>query len=102
MDISPVSWIATANSLSGIPQALLDRARTVHMPSPTKADLPALARSIAADVRAERGVDLAWMPDLDGDEIELAARAWTKPSLRQLRRIVETILAGRDALATMN
>ncbi|MBO1022753.1 AAA family ATPase [Methylobacterium sp. SD274] len=102
VDISPVSWIATANSLSGIPQALLDRARTVHMPSPTKADLPALARSIAADVRAERGVDLAWMPDLDGDEIELAARAWTKPSLRQLRRIVETILAGRDALATMN
>ncbi|WP_419952765.1 AAA family ATPase [Methylobacterium sp.] len=102
VDISPVSWIATANSLAGIPQALLDRARIVHMLSPTKADLPALAKSIAADVRAERGVDLAWMPDLDGDELDLAARAWTKPSLRQLRRIVETILAGRDALATMN
>ncbi|WP_245259641.1 AAA family ATPase [Methylobacterium sp. 10] len=99
VDISPVSWIATANSLSGILQALLDRAPIVHMPSPTKADLPALARSIAADVRAERGVDLAWMPDLDDDKIELAARAWTKPSLRQLRRIVETILAGRDARA---
>ena len=100
-DLSAVSYIATANSLDGMPPALLSRFKIVVMPLPTLASLPVLARSLAAEIREERGQSAEWMPDLDVEELALIAAEWgqREPSVRLLRRLVETVLAGRDGLA---
>jgi ATP-dependent Lon protease len=55
-----------------------------------------LARAFVRDIRTERGLDEAWLPDLDGDELD-ALDWWPGGSMRPLRRAVETILASRDA-----
>ncbi|MCJ2114183.1 AAA family ATPase [Methylobacterium sp. E-025] len=100
-DLSAVNYVATANSLDGLSAALLSRFKVVTMPVPTLASLPVLARSLAAEIRQERGQSADWMPDLDGEELALVAAEWgqREPSVRLLRRLVETVLAGRDGLA---
>ncbi len=99
VDLSAVSFIVTANSLDGVPAPLRDRLRIIEVPSPGPEHLPVVAASIVAEIRAERGLDAAWLPGLDEDELALLARHWRGGSLRPLRRIVETLLAGRDRLA---
>jgi hypothetical protein len=99
VDLSAVAYIATANSLSGIPGPLLDRFRVLEIPVPRREHLPAIIRTMTQDVRAERGGDPAWMPDLDGEEIQLIANQWDGGSMRRLRRMVEVMLSGRETLA---
>ncbi|AMB45051.1 AAA family ATPase [Methylobacterium sp. AMS5] len=99
VNLSPITYLATANSVSGIPEALRDRLRIIEVPSPGIEHLPTVAANLVAEIRTERGLDAAWLPDLDGEEIELVGRHWRGGSLRPLRRLVETVLAGRDRLA---
>ncbi|MCJ2074439.1 AAA family ATPase [Methylobacterium sp. E-016] len=99
LDLSAVPYLATANDLQGVPGPLRDRFRIVRIPMPRREDLPVVAANLIADLRAERGTDAAWLPDLDGDELALLRRHWKGGSLRPLRRLVETLLAGRDRLA---
>lgn len=99
VDLSAVSFIVTANSLDGVPGPLRDRLRILEVPAPRAEHLPIVAANLVAEIRAERGLDEAWMPDLDGDDISLLGRYWKGGSLRPLRRLVETVLAGRDRLA---
>lgn len=99
VDLSCVQYLATANGVAGIPGPLLDRFRVVHVGLPRAEDLPVAAASLVAEIREERGLDATWLPDLDGDEIALLARAWRGGSLRPLRRAVTALLDGRDALA---
>lgn len=99
VNLSAITYLATANSVGGIPEALKDRLRIVEVPSPGPEHLPIVAANIVAEIRGERGLDAAWLPDLDGEEIELVGKHWRGGSLRPLRRLVETVLAGRDRLA---
>ena len=67
VDLSGVSYIATANDLSGLRRthpALLDRFRCYTMPSPRREDLPVLVRGVLSEILAERGVDEAWVSPL--------------------------------------
>ena len=103
VDLSGMSYIATANDLSGLRRthpALLDRFRCYRMPSPRREDLPVLVHGVLAEIRAERGVDEAWMPSLTVEETELVDVYWRGDSVRGVRRLVEAVLAGREALAT--
>jgi hypothetical protein len=52
-----------------------------------------------SEIRAERFEDEVWCPDLDFGEMEILAKRWRGGSLRPLRRMIETILAGRMAFA---
>ena len=99
VDLSAVSFIVTANSLDGVPAPLRDRLRILEVPAPGPEHLPVVAANLVAEIRAERGLDATWLPDLDGDELALLARHWKGGSLRPLRRLVETMIAGRDRLA---
>lgn len=99
VDLSAVTYLATANGLAGLPAALLDRLRIVRVGSPRAQDLAVVAASVVAEIRAERGIDAAWLPDLEHDELTLLGRHWRGGSLRPLRRLVETVVAGRDVLA---
>lgn len=97
-DLSAVSHFATANSLEGIPAPLRDRMRVLQMPTPGWQHLGTLSKQIMGRVAKERGVDARWFEPLAQDEIELVQKAWPGGSLRQLTRIVTTILDGRERL----
>ncbi|MFY9293405.1 MAG: hypothetical protein WAP03_22295 [Methylorubrum rhodinum] len=103
VDLSGMSYIATANDLSGMRRthaALLDRFRVYTMPSPRREDLPVLVHGVLAEICAERGVDEAWVAPLTGEELGLVEHHWRGRSVRGVRRLVEAVLAGREALAT--
>jgi hypothetical protein len=102
LDLSHVSYVATANSLDPLPSAIRDRFRVVIFPKPCADDLGALLPAVIADLARERGLDEIWMPPLDGAEHAAVARNWRGGSVRRLRRVVEAILRERDLRATRN
>jgi ATPase family protein associated with various cellular activities (AAA) len=102
LDLSQVSYVATANSLDRLPSPIRDRMRVVTFPKPSADDLDALLPAVIADLARERGLDQSWMPPLDGAEHTAVARHWRGGSVRRLRRIVDAILRERDVRATRN
>jgi ATP-dependent Lon protease len=102
VDLSRISYLATANSVSGLPRPLLDRFRIIKLTLPSRDHLGALLPAIIADLARERGLDANWIAPLDGDEHAAIASAWNGGSVRNLRRLVEVILRDRDANATRN
>ncbi|MFG3593085.1 AAA family ATPase [Bradyrhizobium sp. RDI18] len=102
LDLSQVSYVATANSLDPLPNPIRDRFRVVMFPKPTADDLDALLPAVIADLARERGLDQSWIPPLDGIERAAIAQYWHGGSVRRLRRIVEAILRERDARAARN
>jgi len=102
IDLSHVSYIATANSLDPLPSPIRDRFRVVRFPKPTADDLDALLPAVLADLAKERGLDGSWVPPLDWLERMAVARHWRGGSVRRLRRIVEAILRERDLRAVRN
>jgi ATP-dependent Lon protease len=102
LDLSQVSYVATANSLDPLPSPIRDRFRVVTFPKPTADDLDALLPAVVADLAGERGLNERWVPPLDGVEHAAVAQHWRGGSVRRLRRIVETVLRQRDLRATRN
>jgi ATP-dependent Lon protease len=102
LDLSQVSYVATANSLDPLPSPIRDRFRVVTFPKPTADDLDALLPAVIADLAKERGVDQSWVQPLDGIEHEAIVQHWSGGSVRRLRRIVEVIMRERDVRATRN
>lgn len=102
LDLSQVSYIATANSLDPLPSPIRDRFRVVTFPKPTADHLDALLPAVLADLANERGLDQSWVPPLDGVEREAVAKHWPGGSVRRLRRVVEAVLRERDIRAPRN
>lgn len=99
VDLSHVIWIATANSVDGIPAALRDRCRILAFPAPGPEHLPGLALSVMRRSVQARGEDPRWGEPLDGMELDLVGQAWRGGSLRVLARLLDGVTAARD-LAT--
>jgi ATP-dependent Lon protease len=102
LDLSQVSYVATANSLDPLPSPIRDRFRVVTFPKPAADDLDALLPAVIADLAKERGLDQSWVPPLNGLERAAISRHWRGGSMRRLRRIVEVILRERDIRAPRN
>jgi ATP-dependent Lon protease len=105
VDLSMVSYIATANDVDRIPRAVLDRFRILKVPSPTEAHIPALAVSIMEQMAVEDGVDPGFMPPLDQDELAVIARIWRSrrgQSIRALQKMIAATLDARDVHAPRN
>lgn len=102
LDLSHVSYVATANSLDPLPSPIRDRFRVVRFPKPTACDLDALLPAVVADLARERGLNQSWISPLDGLERAAIAQHWHGGSVRRLRRIVEAILRERDVRAARN
>ena len=102
LDLSQVSYIATANSLDPLPTPMRDRFRVVNFPMPTADHLGALLPAVLAGLVRERGLDRRWMPPLDGAEHAAIAGHWRGGSVRRLRRIVEVVLRERELRAMRN
>jgi ATP-dependent Lon protease len=99
LDLSQVSYLATANSLDPLPAPIRDRFRIIRFPKPGKDDLDALLPAVIADLTKERGLDSRWLQPLDGLVYAAVARHWPGGSVRRLRRAVEAILRERDLRA---
>jgi ATP-dependent Lon protease, bacterial type len=97
VDLSMVSYIATANSLTGIPRPLLDRFNVIRMPEPGWQHIGTLSRGILDKIAEERSLDRRWFPDLEGDEIEVIKKVWPGGSIRKLEKAVRILVDGRDA-----
>jgi len=102
LDLTHVSYVATANSLDPLPGPIRDRFRVIKFPKPSAGDIDGLLPAVIADLARERGLDESWIPPLDGAEHGAVARHWRGGSVRRLRRIVEAILRARDSAATRN
>src|SRR6266404_3404011 len=102
LDLSQVSYVATANSLDPLPNPIRDRFRVVTFPKPSADDLDALLPAVTADLARERGLDQSWVPPLDGAEYAAIAMHWRGGSVRRLRRVVEAVVRERDLRATRN
>jgi ATP-dependent Lon protease len=102
LDLSNISYVATANTTGGLPRPILDRCRVINFPLPSHDDLDALLPAVIADLARDRGLDASWIPPLEGDEHAAITSAWPGGSVRDLRRLVEVILRDRDANATRN
>jgi hypothetical protein len=100
VDLSHVSYIATANDPEKISGPLRDRFRMIRVPAPTLAHLPALAASVMLDLAIE---DEARAHDalLAADELDVIAMAWRRAgfSMRSLQKIVRATLDARDEYA---
>jgi len=97
LDLSAVSYIATANDLSRVSGPLRDRFRLIKAPLPTVEDLPVIVSTIHREILTEQGLDPAWAEPLAQDEIDILASRWRGGSLRGLRRMVEVLVDGRPA-----
>lgn len=98
VDLSMVSHFATANSLDGVPDPVRDRMRILQMPEPDWEHLYVLTKQIIDSIAQEQGVDRRWFAPLAEDEMDLVRDAWPGGSIRQLTRIVTTIIDGREQL----
>lgn len=96
VDLSQVSYVATANELVGVPGPLLDRLRVIRMPDASIEHLAQLVGTALDDIASERSIDRRWLQPLAEDELDLVRDAWPGGSLRRLRRIVELVVDGRD------
>lgn len=97
IDLSHVSFVATANTLT-IPAPLRDRFDVVKMPDPGPQHIGPLAKRIVDDIRRKRGLVDGMIPPIAPDEADLLSRAWKGGSLRQLARIVEALVDNRDKM----
>jgi hypothetical protein len=102
LDLSQVSYVATANSLDPLPSPLRDRFRVVSFPKPSATDLISLLPAIIADLARERGLDNRWVEPLTGTECDTVAAHWRGGSVRRLRRVVEVLLDVREKMASRN
>jgi ATP-dependent Lon protease len=102
LDLSQISYLATANNLDPLPGPIRDRMRVVTFPKPSADDLDALLPAVIADLARERALDQSWIPPLDGVEYAAVTVNWRGGSVRRLRRIVEAVLRDRDVRATRN
>jgi ATP-dependent Lon protease len=102
LDLSHISYVATANSLDPLPSPIRDRFRVVSFPKPNAHDLDALLPAVIADLAKERGLHQDWVPPLDGVERAAVAQHWRGGSVRRLRRVVEAVLRTRDTSASRN
>jgi ATP-dependent Lon protease len=97
MDLSWISYIATANTDVGLPSQIKDRFRVVRMPAPTLEHLPALVRNVLAEMAHDDGLDLDSIEPLQDDELAVAGAAWarSKFSIRALQKIVNATVEAR-------
>lgn len=91
VDLSHVSWVATANDVAQLPGALLSRFTVLAVPQPQRAHYPAIIASALADIAREMGVEPEALPPLDAAAWAWLERHYDSPrqAIRALRLYLE-------------
>jgi hypothetical protein len=86
-DLSSVNWILTANSASGLPDALLDRLVRVDVPHPPLSALGGIVAAMLEAIAGELGVERAALPPLPAAVHRRLAEAFAADcsALRRIR-----------------
>ena len=93
LDLSDVLFLATANVVENIPQALLDRMELVTLDGYTEDDKVAIARDFLLPRQLERAALTADEVQVDDDALrEIAADYTREPGVRQLERLLAKAL----------
>ncbi len=94
VNLSHVTWIATANSLDSLPEALLDRFQIFVVRRPSKEHFATVLASMKSRIAIEIGTVPEFIPQIDGDEYRALENFFTKKggSLRQFDRMYRFIL----------
>lgn len=82
IDASHINWIATANSLSNIPNPILSRFNIFEIATPSKAQISKIAKQIYRKIRTESSWGEYFPQDLD----DIVALHLSKQSPRELRK----------------
>ena len=103
MDLSWISYVATANSDLPLPDFVRDRFRIIRMPAPKIEHLAALAYNVQVEMAAAEGDPIEWIEPLADDELAIAGKAWAKAkfSLRALQKIVKATVDTRASFPGM-
>lgn len=88
-DLSWVSWIATVNTLSGLPKPLLERFTVVLVEQPGPSHFVAVVAGAIRAFAQKMGLDQRMLPQLEGDDMEILRRC-TSP--REINRMVQMML----------
>jgi len=78
VDISAVSWLATANDEDAVDEFLRDRFKVVRVPAPRDEDVPTLHANALADYAERKGVSPEFLPVLDLAETRALAAMFPK------------------------
>jgi hypothetical protein len=95
-DLSHVSWLMTANTLSGVSSVLLDRCRVIAFPEPGPDQLAVLAPRILERIYVDTGHDPRWATPLEPNEYAALAEHWPGGSIRKLERLMEALVEARE------
>lgn len=90
-DFSWVSWIATCNTLGGLPKPLLDRFTVVLIERPGQEHAKTIINGAIRAYAKDLSVDQRMLPVLDGDDIEML----TSLSPREINRVVRMMIEDR-------
>src|SRR3954452_13759462 len=93
LDLSDVLFLATANVVETIPQALLDRMELVNLDGYTEDDKVAIARNFLLPRQLERAALTTDEVTVSDDALrEIAANYTREPGVRQLERLLAKLL----------
>jgi ATP-dependent Lon protease len=93
VDLSAVCWIATANTLEGIPAPLASRFEIVHIGSPGPEHFDVVLDSLIAEREKDWALPAGTVPHVPAEARATLRRAFARSrSLRSLRRHVEMVL----------
>jgi MoxR-like ATPase len=103
LNLSWISYLATANSDVPLPDFVKDRFRLIKMPAPKLEHLAALAYNVQVDMAEVDSDPIDWIEPLQADELEIAGKAWAKAkfSLRALQKIVKATVDTRASFPGM-
>lgn len=90
VDLSCISWIATANDVRQLPAPLLSRFRVMTVPRPSPSHYPAIIRRSRDQFAAAYGLDSRLTPSVGAAEQLLLRPYCTSP--RRCRQAVEVLL----------
>ena len=97
LDLSDVLFLATANVVETIPQALLDRMELVSLDGYTEDDKIAIARQFLLPRQLERAALTTDEVTVGDDALrEIAANYTREPGVRQLERLLAAAAQGGD------
>ncbi|WP_374368626.1 AAA family ATPase [Dongia sp.] len=94
VDMAQVSWILTANDISGLSSPLLDRVRIFDVMAPDAEHLPMIIRGIIADLADDYRIPLDEMPELPAETIQELLTAYRAgASIRGIKRSVTAAIS---------
>lgn len=95
VDLSAISFIATANDTSVLPPELRDRFQVVKVPRPRPEDFPAVLTGALAEEAKAMQTDIDLLPALDRDDRAFLRDMFVqrRNSLRSFRKVIAMMLA---------